>query len=111
MFRILFHYSPVCSETWLWSISAGIIVFVKTFRHDASEEKCGLQYKDAGVDIEAGDYLVNIIKPLAKMTKRLGCDGDLGGFGGVFDLKSAGFDKSVLACRTSGVGTKIQVEI
>ncbi|XP_059153843.1 trifunctional purine biosynthetic protein adenosine-3-like [Physella acuta] len=77
-------------------------------RFDASEERCGLQYKDAGVDIEAGDYLVNLIKPLAKMTRRLGCESDLGGFGGMFELKAAGFQNPVLAFRTSGVGAKIK---
>ncbi|BFZ23566.1 hypothetical protein BsWGS_26605 [Bradybaena similaris] len=74
-------------------------------RDETSE---GLQYKDAGVDIEAGDYLVQVIKPLAKMTRRSGCDADLGGFGGVFDLAKAGMSNCVITCRTRGVGRKIK---
>ncbi|GFS22825.1 trifunctional purine biosynthetic protein adenosine-3 [Elysia marginata] len=69
----------------------------------------GLSYKDAGVDITEGDLLVQAIKPLAKMTRRTGCDADLGGFGGLFDLKAANHTKSKLACRTSGVGRKIKL--
>ncbi|CAG5128151.1 unnamed protein product, partial [Candidula unifasciata] len=75
---------------------------------DRDETSEGLQYKDAGVDIEAGDYLVEVIKPLAKMTRRSGCDADLGGFGGVFDLAAAGLPSCVLTCRTLGVGRKIK---
>ncbi|KAH9495091.1 hypothetical protein Btru_018135 [Bulinus truncatus] len=67
-----------------------------------------LQYKDSGVDIEAGDYLVNAIKPLAKMTRRSGCNADLGGFGGIFDLTDAKLVNSVLASRTWGVGPKLR---
>ena len=52
----------------------------------------GLTYKDAGVDIDAGNALVNAIKPLTKATRRPGADGELGGFGGLFDLKAAGFN-------------------
>lgn len=77
-------------------------------RDETSE---GLQYKDAGVDIEAGDYLVQVIKPLAKMTRRSGCDADLGGFGGVFDLAKAGMSNCVITCRTRGVGRKIKVSL
>lgn len=62
------------------------------------------------MDIVAGDYLVQVIKPLAKMTKRSGCDADLGGFGGEFDLAAAGLSNCVLTCRTWGVGRKIKVK-
>src|SRR5215831_2177292 len=71
----------------------------------------GLTYKDAGVDIEAGDALVKRIAPLARSTKRPGAEADLGGFGGLFDLKAAGFHDPVLVASTDGVGTKLKVAI
>jgi phosphoribosylformylglycinamidine cyclo-ligase len=70
-----------------------------------------LTYKDAGVDIEAGDALVEAIKPLAASTKRPGCDADLGGFGALFDLKAAGFKDPVLVASTDGAGTKLKIAI
>lgn len=68
-----------------------------------------LTYKTSGVDISAGNDLVTDIKPLAKMTERLGTVGGLGGFGGLFDLKAAGFQDPVLVSGTDGVGTKLKV--
>jgi phosphoribosylformylglycinamidine cyclo-ligase len=70
----------------------------------------GLTYAQAGVDIEAGDALVAQIAPLAKATRRPGADADLGGFGGLFDLKAAGFKDPVLVAATDGVGTKLRIE-
>ena len=70
-----------------------------------------LSYKDAGVDIDAGDRLVDRIKPLVRSTRRLGADGTIGGFGGTFDLKAAGFSDPVLVSGTDGVGTKLKVAI
>ncbi|KAF4025867.1 hypothetical protein G4228_018028, partial [Cervus hanglu yarkandensis] len=69
----------------------------------------GLTYKESGVDIAAGNMLVQKIKPLAKATSRPGCDVDLGGFAGLFDLKAAGFTDPLLACGTDGVGTKLKI--
>uniref|UniRef100_A0A8D0J1E3 Trifunctional purine biosynthetic protein adenosine-3 n=1 Tax=Sus scrofa TaxID=9823 RepID=A0A8D0J1E3_PIG len=69
----------------------------------------GLTYKESGVDIAAGNMLVKKIKPLAKATSRPGCDVDLGGFAGLFDLKAAGFSDPLLACGTDGVGTKLKI--
>ena len=70
-----------------------------------------LTYRDAGVDIEAGDALVEAIKPLARATDRPGTSGGLGGFGAVFDPRAAGFRDPVLVSTTDGVGTKLKVAI
>lgn len=70
-----------------------------------------LTYKDAGVDIDAGEALVARIAPAAKATRRPGADADLGGFGGLFDLKAAGFKDPVLVATTDGVGTKLKIAI
>lgn len=73
--------------------------------------KNGLTYAQAGVDIDAGDALVEAIKPLARSTARPGADASLGGFGGLFDLKAAGFKDPLLVAGTDGVGTKLKVAI
>lgn len=70
-----------------------------------------LNYKESGVDIDAGNELVKRIKPLAAATKRLGADSDLGGFGALFDLKKCNFRDPVLVSSTDGVGTKLKVAI
>ena len=71
----------------------------------------GLTYADAGVDIDAGDMLVEHIKPLAKSTARPGSEPSLGGFGALFDLKAAGFDDPLIVATTDGVGTKLKIAI
>lgn len=71
----------------------------------------GLTYKDAGVDIDAGNALVEAIKPLAKSTARSGSESALGGFGGLFDLKATGYKDPVLVAGNDGVGTKLLVAI
>ena len=68
----------------------------------------GLTYSDAGVSIEAGNSLVDAIKPLAASTKRKGSNPSLGGFGGLFDLKACGFKDPVLVAANDGVGTKLR---
>ncbi|HYS44931.1 MAG TPA: phosphoribosylformylglycinamidine cyclo-ligase [Rhizomicrobium sp.] len=78
---------------------------------DNSGTKNGLTYKDAGVDIDAGEALVARIGPAAKATRRRGADADLGGFGGLFDLKAAGFKDPILVAGTDGVGTKLKLAI
>ena len=70
-----------------------------------------LTYAQAGVDIDAGNALVEAIKPLAKATRRPGADAALGGFGALFDLKAAGYDDPLLVTTTDGVGTKLKIAI
>lgn len=71
--------------------------------------KTPLSYRDAGVDIEAGERLVKAIGPLAKATARAGVMGGLGGFGALFDLKASGYEDPVLVSGTDGVGTKLML--
>jgi phosphoribosylformylglycinamidine cyclo-ligase len=71
----------------------------------------GLTYEQAGVSIAAGNALVKAIGPLAKATRRPGADADLGGFGGFFDLKAAGFTDPMLVAANDGVGTKLKLAI
>ncbi|MBI1407582.1 MAG: phosphoribosylformylglycinamidine cyclo-ligase [Caulobacter sp.] len=71
----------------------------------------GLTYAQAGVDIDAGNALVEAIKPLARATARPGVTGGLGGFGALFDLKAAGYDDPLLVSTTDGVGTKLKIAI
>ncbi len=84
-------------------------------KHDGncgmSEGKNGLTYADAGVDIDAGTAMVELIKPLVRQTRRPGADGEIGGFGGLFDLKAAGFTDPVLVAANDGVGTKVKIAI
>jgi len=75
------------------------------------QKEKGLSYADAGVDIDAGNALVDKIKPLVRSTRRPGADGEIGGFGGLFDLKAAGFTDPVLVAANDGVGTKLKVAI
>ncbi len=75
-----------------------------------SEQK-GLTYADAGVDIDAGNALVERIKPAAKRTQRSGSMSGLGGFGALFDLKAAGYNDPILVGATDGVGTKLRIAI
>jgi phosphoribosylformylglycinamidine cyclo-ligase len=71
----------------------------------------GLTYEQAGVSIAAGNALVKAIAPLARATRRPGADADLGGFGGFFDLKAAGFTDPLLVAANDGVGTKLKLAI
>jgi phosphoribosylformylglycinamidine cyclo-ligase len=73
--------------------------------------KKGLTYAQSGVDIDAGNRMVDLIKPLVKATARPGADAEIGGFGGLFDLKRAGFKDPVLVAANDGVGTKVKVAI
>jgi phosphoribosylformylglycinamidine cyclo-ligase len=75
------------------------------------KSKKGLTYAGSGVDIDAGNRMVDLIKPLVKATARPGADAIIGGFGGLFDLKRAGFADPVLVAATDGVGTKVKIAI
>nr|WP_316653483.1 phosphoribosylformylglycinamidine cyclo-ligase [uncultured Gellertiella sp.] len=77
----------------------------------SQSENHGLTYSDAGVDIDAGNALVDKIKPAVRSTRRPGADGEIGGFGGLFDLKAAGFRDPVLVAANDGVGTKLKIAI
>src|SRR5919205_1365035 len=70
-----------------------------------------LTYADAGVSIDAGNALVKAIGPLARSTARPGADAELGGFGGFFDLRAAGYDDPLLVAANDGVGTKLKLAI
>src|SRR3569833_1411180 len=76
-----------------------------------SEKQSGLTYSSSGVDIDAGNRLVDLIKPMVRATARSGADAEIGGFGGLFDLKAAGFKDPVLVAATDGVGTKLKIAI
>jgi phosphoribosylformylglycinamidine cyclo-ligase len=70
-----------------------------------------LTYADAGVDIDAGNRMVELIKPHVRSTRRRGADAEIGGFGGLFDLKAAGFTDPILVAANDGVGTKVKIAI
>jgi len=80
---------------------------VRAFRKQPMTK--GLTYESAGVSIEAGNTLVQRIRPFVKATRRPGADGEIGGFGGLFDLRAAGFKDPVLVAGIDGIGTKIKV--
>jgi phosphoribosylformylglycinamidine cyclo-ligase len=69
------------------------------------------RYAASGVDIDAGNRMVDMIKPLLRRTARPGADAEIGGFGGLFDLKAAGFTDPILVAATDGVGTKVKIAI
>ena len=75
------------------------------------EKRRGLTYAQAGVNIDAGNRLVELIKPLVRTTARAGADAEIGGFGGLFDLKRTGLKDPILVAATDGVGTKLKIAI
>ena len=75
------------------------------------DQNKGLSYLDAGVDIGAGNELVKRIRPSIKKTIRPGSVSSIGGFGGLFDLRAAGFKDPILVAATDGVGTKLKIAI
>ncbi|KAJ7040371.1 aminoimidazole ribonucleotide synthetase [Mycena alexandri] len=114
-------HAPTLQEA-LDSVYAGVdkVSFEgKTYRRDiahralkaASQSTTGLTYAQVGVSVDAGNSLVETIKPYVRSTRRPGADGEIGGFGGVFDLKAAGYIDPVLVSGTDGVGTKLRVAV
>ncbi|AWM87469.1 phosphoribosylformylglycinamidine cyclo-ligase [Microvirga sp. 17 mud 1-3] len=77
----------------------------------SEKQQNGLTYAQAGVDIDAGNAMVDQIKPLVRATRRPGADAEIGGFGGLFDLKAAGFKDPILVAANDGVGTKVKIAI
>jgi phosphoribosylformylglycinamidine cyclo-ligase len=73
------------------------------------KSKAGLTYAGAGVNIDAGNAMVEKIKPLARATRRPGADAEIGGFGGIFDLKAAGFTDPILVATNDGAGSKVKI--
>lgn len=71
----------------------------------------GLTYAQAGVSVDAGNALVEAIKPYVRATRRSGADAEIGGFGGIFDLKATGYKDPVLVSGTDGVGTKLRIAV
>src|SRR5918993_223373 len=76
-----------------------------------ADARRGLTYAQSGVDIDAGNRMLQLIRPLVRTTMRPGTDGEIGGFGGLFDLKQAGFSDPVLVAATDGVGTKVKIAV
>src|ERR1700710_832883 len=74
-------------------------------------QKSGTTYADAGVDIDAGNETVERIRSAVRSARRPGADGEIGGFGGLFDLKAAGFKDPILVAASDGVGTKVKISI
>ncbi|TFK36905.1 aminoimidazole ribonucleotide synthetase [Crucibulum laeve] len=114
-------YAPTLKEA-LDAAYAGInkISFEgKTYRRDIAyralkdveSKPTGLTYAQAGVSVDAGNALVDAIKPFVRSTRRPGADGEIGGFGGVFDLKATGYRDPVLVSGTDGVGTKLRLAV
>src|SRR6202012_1791497 len=76
-----------------------------------TDRKNGLTYADSGVDIDAGNRLVDMIKPLVRATARPGADAEIGGVGGLFDLQAAGFSAPMLGGAPARVGTKVKIAV
>src|ERR1700740_3079947 len=76
-----------------------------------ADRRNGLTYADSGVNIDAANGLVDMIKPMVRATARPGADAEIGGFGGLFDLKAAGFKDPVLVAATAGAGPKLKIAI
>ena len=94
---------------WTWKSKRDVASSEKMDKKHNQKEP--YTYANAGVSIAAGNALVRAIAPLAKATRRAGADADLGGFGGFFDLRAAGFKDPLLVAANDGVGTKLKLAI
>lgn len=95
---------------WFIIIKA-LVALSMNSKSDSEQPSQSYSYEAAGVSIERGNALVRAIGPLARSTARSGADADLGGFGGLFDLKAAGFTDPILVAANDGVGTKVKLAI
>jgi len=95
----------------LQSVRVRLCSGARLYRGEREDTISARTYKDAGVDIDAGNALVEAIKPLTRATRRPGADGEIGGFGGAFDLRAAGYKDPLLVASTDGVGTKVKIAI
>ena len=86
-----------------------VIIVSRALSNVAGPSGTKLTYAQAGVSVDTGNAFVDAIKPFVKLTKRSGTDAVIGGFGGAFDLKAAGYNDPVLVSGTDGVGTKLRV--
>jgi phosphoribosylformylglycinamidine cyclo-ligase len=93
---------------WLWASLTPRLSAMEGPMHEADP---GLTYRQAGVDIDAGNAMVEAIKPLVRATRRPGAGAEIGGFGGLFDLKAAGFEDPILVAANDGVGTKVKIAV
>ena len=96
--------------SWEWN-SKPDIASSKKMDAKHNQQSNPILMPQAGVSIDAGNALVRAIAPLAKATRRPGADADLGGFGGFFDLRAAGFKDPLLVAANDGVGTKLKLAI
>ena len=87
------------------------LLAARLYRGEREDTISAKTYKDAGVDIDAGNALVEAIKPLTRATRRPGANGEIGGFGAAFDLRAAGYRDPILIASTDGVGTKVKIAI
>jgi phosphoribosylformylglycinamidine cyclo-ligase len=106
------YSQPAIKPIWKQQVFPQDLQHVDNYRQMAEKKPSNaLSYADAGVDIDAGNALVEAIKPAVKSTARAGSDTQIGGFGGLFDLKAAGFIDPILVAANDGVGTKLLVAI
>lgn len=93
------------------NISFGFLLRFFSALNAVSQSPSGLTYAQAGVSVDNGNSLVEAIKPYVRATRRPGADGEIGGFGAVFDLKATGYIDPVLVSGTDGVGTKLAIAV
>ena len=106
--RDIAHRYSLCSSSTLYVIH---IPFARALATMETGVSTGMTYAQAGVSVDTGNLLVETIRPYVRSTRRPGADGEIGGFGGVFDLKATGYKDPILVSGTDGVGTKLQIAV